>query len=498
MNKKFENNTYCNSPPEIKSLTQERLKQVELQKLNEKNWIKKECISNISWFKRENLANEMWHEVKPWDNLWRIILENTNISLNSDEINQVQIHPWDKVQFWHNIVYISHNWKISWKISLENKDIKKEIKVIVQNVLNTENKPQDNILNNKPKTHTKTQNNIEKSSWKVSYQDFLKLDLQDRVKLVSNKTDNWYIKLNFPNNDILNNIKITDIIPDKYKNVEIINTKHNKFWNYYNIYEIQNWLLKSALIWDWYKDLNKLENWLLIRPVDLNNNYSKKLIFKEKWNSTEEQIAAQNEKIIRSLIWDYIKEVTKHLKKWSALNEKFIYAIIAQESKFNPNAKSSMNALWLWQVNSITTAWVIEKNTDLKSNVNNLKDNAPDYLFTIWPENIPNWDNINISYTKNWDPRVKWLKEQSFDVMTNLKLTINHLIALDDKFDEIKNIDYKRAVIAAAYNWWETKIWKIINNNNPQNVNWLLKLVNNEQTKDYVNKTKKYYNMQNT
>lgn len=504
MSKNFENNTYCDSPPII-SLTEERLRQVELQKLNGKSKINSECISNISWLKREQLANDIWYTVKPWDNLWRIILENTHISLNNEQLKNILIHPGDKIQFWENIVYVVHNWKISNKINLKNEDkkIKKEINNIVQNVIPKPKKTQpqeesnilakiDNHFNQKNNPHQKTEN-LDKN---ISYNDFSNLSLENKIKLVSNKNDNWYIELHFPNNDISKNIKISDIIPAWYDYVEIINPKHNKSQNYYNVYKIVNWELKSALNWEWYSDLEKLKNWLLIRPAKFDEKYSSKLIFKEDWNSLEEKIASQNEKIIRWLIWEQISETVKHLKKWSAINEKFIYSIIAQESKFDPNAKSSMNALWLWQINSITTAWVIEKSADLKSNIDNLSQNAPDYLFTVWKDNIPNWDNLNISYNKDWAPRVKWLKEQSFDPITNLKLTINHLLALDDKFSDIKNLDTRRWIIAAAYNWGETKIWKIMDEHSPKTI-WKLKtLVNNSQTKDYITKVMQYYKMQ--
>lgn len=72
---------------------------------------RKDAIQLLIEFELWNLKTEIWHEVKPWENIWRIIYEHS-ISIEKSPISpsrleDIGISPWDKIYFTKDYVYIS-------------------------------------------------------------------------------------------------------------------------------------------------------------------------------------------------------------------------------------------------------------------------------------------------------------------------------------------------------------------------------------------------------
>lgn len=71
---------------------------------------RKDTIQLLIEFELWRLNNELWHEIKPWENIWRVIhnhaTENNKPTISADRLEDVRISPGDKIYFTKDYVYV--------------------------------------------------------------------------------------------------------------------------------------------------------------------------------------------------------------------------------------------------------------------------------------------------------------------------------------------------------------------------------------------------------
>lgn len=504
----------------------EILKQNEKSKEKEKdvwNQIKCETINCLSKFEREILQNEVWHEVKTWENIWRIIYEHSKISnhlpLKADDLIWISVNIGDKIFFSDDKVIIKRwNKTVIWidlikknNILKKEKDlIKKNEEEIINNIEKETPKKQEEEKE-KPITEKKIYNQIKNEDIKITNKEevedkidiklidltpnqktheikikeikdsdllekpnnknkekpkespldlesFMKLDKKKRFELITIPQENWYYKIVFPNKEIEQKVTINDIIPNNINNCEIIKDREflTKDWkkaplNYFDIVsrDYSNEKFTSIFSWNEYNKVSVM-NWYLIKPIKNleNNNQTRQMFFDyyhiaKVWNDKDNT----NEENIRWIYGQYIKELITNTPIWSIIDEKFIYRIIAKESRFNPNAISPTWARWLWQF-TIQTVWsVIKKNQDL---IKSWYDNSNNFLIT--QENLLKiWKNLKYD-EKKWI--ISGLETELYEPKTAIKLILNYLIILEEIYSKISDKNFKQSLILASYNAW--------------------------------------------
>lgn len=73
---------------------------------------RKDAIASLIDFELWELESELWHEIKPWENIWRIIynhaLGHGKAPIKPDRLENIKISPGDKVYFTKDYVYIKY------------------------------------------------------------------------------------------------------------------------------------------------------------------------------------------------------------------------------------------------------------------------------------------------------------------------------------------------------------------------------------------------------
>lgn len=140
--------------PEIRALMEQiERKRNPLSSLDIKE-CRKEAIVSLIDFELWELESELWHEIKPWENIWRIIynhaLEYGKNPIKPDRLESIKISPGDKVYFTKDYVYVKN---LKWWYYLVSFD--------ENNCTNTKNIPQSRTS---PHTQIINQKEIPSSS----------------------------------------------------------------------------------------------------------------------------------------------------------------------------------------------------------------------------------------------------------------------------------------------------------------------------------------------
>ncbi len=484
---------------EVISLTEKRLKE---KTLFQKTCTIKECLKDTSHLKRDILKQELSHTIKTWENLWRIIFNKTWKSFDEKDLKNIKISPWDKIIFWKDKITIqSQNWKIYYlnyepKPQTQNKKPKKIQEISSEKIIPT--------VKIEEKTFKDSKIDFDKD---ISYENFLKLSKENRLKLITIPSDNWYLKIKFPNKDLALKVKIDDIIPDSYNCAEVIrdkeyltNKKTRAKLNYFDI-AIKSPPLNtfnSAFKWDVYDQI-VINDWYLIKPKNILINKETSTIFKSDSAFIWDKIAYENEIIIRSFYSEMIKNLWNSFKKSSVIDENFIYSILAQESRFDPNAISYTKARWLAQLTEETMVWLISKNEWVKTHLRNLKKDTNLWDFLVTKKDlIETSRELNINKVDG-EYNFNWVDTELYHPETSIKLCVNYLMYLEKTFDDVENKELRKDLIRASYNWWQNKIRKLYNEFSPKDSNEFRNIL--EQLADdrkweeillYVNNTRKY------
>lgn len=126
---------------------------------------KKETIKLLIEFELGRLNDELWHEIKPWENIWRVIynhaIEHGKTPIASNRLEDMRISPGDKIYFSKDYVYIKFLKGWHKIIPFEDNNCiwtSQPVKVSKsQEILKPRPEP---ILQDKPKEKQKTPENI--------------------------------------------------------------------------------------------------------------------------------------------------------------------------------------------------------------------------------------------------------------------------------------------------------------------------------------------------
>ena len=254
----------------------------------------------------------------------------------------------------------------------------------------------------------------------------------------------------------------------------------------------------SAFKWDVYDQI-VINDWYLIKPKNILINKETTTIFKSDSAFIWDKIAYENEIIIRSFYSEMIKNLWNSFKKSSVIDENFIYSILAQESRFDPNAISYTKARWLAQLTEETMVWLISKNEWVKTHLRNLKKDTNLWDFLVTKKDlIETSRELNINKVDG-EYNFNWVDTELYHPETSIKLCVNYLMYLEKTFDDVENKELRKDLIRASYNWWQNKIRKLYNEFSPKDSNEFRNIL--EQLADdrkweeillYVNNTRKY------
>lgn len=360
------------------------------------------------------------------------------------------------------------------------------------------------IINENSKNNENSNKDLEINQ-NLSYDDFLKLDKDKRFQMITKESNSWYYKIVFPNQELAKKVTINDIIPEKYEYCEIIRDREYKLadWtkaekNYFDIVKKDDSNnFKSIFIWKQYDSI-VINNWFLIKPNNYKINDKINTIYDSNDNDPQVKSVANNEKIIRNLYTDTIKEIVSKIKKPSAIDEKFIFSIIAEESKFNPNAISHTWVRWLWQIREATLADILIRNANwwLEDKIKQWSKLEDILLYN--DDLIETSRKLKVSHNW-WKINYSWVDTELYHPEISIKWTINYLLFLESLFIDIDNLNLRRYLITASYNMGAQWLKDLIKQHgrDPQNLNelmWMLK--NDKEPKNYVARVNKYYQKQ--
>lgn len=465
--------------------------------LEEEKSVKIDTIIGLSQILKDWLINEFYiHTVDKWENLWRIIYNRTWFSISDQNIQEVKIKVWDEVIFVNDYIILRDKSWVYFRMKInkyEQFNVKKN-KVQVKKE-----------IENKISKKSEKKENIETDSEELEYENFLKLSVEERFKLVTIPSNNWYLKINFPNKTLASKVSINDIIPEEYKYCHVVRDREIKikWWekvekNYFDIAQRNsNNQFESIFEWKQY-DKIIINNWFLIKPTNYEINYDIKTIYNKDDNDVSKQNVANNEIIIRNIYWELINEITSKIKQPTSINSDFVYAIIAEESKFNPNAISYTWVRGLWQIQEATLADILIRNKNWRldeqiKNWENLED-----IFLYNDQLIETKRELIVTNNK-WKINYSWVDTELYHPEISIKSTINYLLFLESLFDDVKNLTLRRHLIAASYNMWATWLKNLIKDfwKKPKSLReliWILK--HNEEPRNYVARVNNYYNKQ--
>lgn len=382
----------------------------------------------------------------------------------------------------------------------KTKNINDEIDNQIDNVIRSVS----SIINENSKNNENSNKDLEINQ-NLSYDDFLKLDKDKRFQMITKESNSWYYKIVFPNQELAKKVTINDIIPEKYEYCEIIRDREYKLadWtkaekNYFDIVKKDDSNnFKSIFIWKQYDSI-VINNWFLIKPNNYKINDKINTIYDSNDNDPQVKSVANNEKIIRNLYTDTIKEIVSKIKKPSAIDEKFIFSIIAEESKFNPNAISHTWVRWLWQIREATLADILIRNANwwLEDKIKQWSKLEDILLYN--DDLIETSRKLKVSHNW-WKINYSWVDTELYHPEISIKWTINYLLFLESLFSDIDNLNLRRYLITASYNMGAQWLKDLIKQHgrDPQNLNelmWMLK--NDKEPKNYVARVNKYYQKQ--
>lgn len=382
----------------------------------------------------------------------------------------------------------------------KTKNINDEIDNQIDNVIRSVS----SIINKNSKNNENSNKDLEINQ-NLSYDDFLKLDKDKRFQMITKESNSWYYKIVFPNQELAKKVTINDIIPEKYEYCEIIRDREYKLadWtkaekNYFDIVKKDDSNnFKSIFIWKQYDSI-VINNWFLIKPNNYKINDKINTIYDSNDNDPQVKSVANNEKIIRNLYTDTIKEIVSKIKKPSAIDEKFIFSIIAEESKFNPNAISHTWVRWLWQIREATLADILIRNANwwLEDKIKQWSKLEDILLYN--DDLIETSRKLKVSHNW-WKINYSWVDTELYHPEISIKWTINYLLFLESLFIDIDNLNLRRYLITASYNMGAQWLKDLIKQHgrDPQNLNelmWMLK--NDKEPKNYVARVNKYYQKQ--
>lgn len=462
--------------------------------LDEQKSVKIDTIIWLSQILKDWLINEFhMHTVSSWENLWRIIYNRTWFSITDKNIKEVKIKVWDEVIFVNDYIILRDK---SW-VYFRMKINKYEQFSFKKNKVQIKNEIKNKIDTKKEKKEVESQELI--------YENFLKLSIEERFKLVTVPSTNWYFKINFPNKTLAAKVSINDIVPPEYQHCHIVRDREIKikWWqkaekNYFDIAK-RNSNNEFESIFEW-KQYDKIiiNNWFLIKPINYQINEDIKTIYNKNDNDPAKQNVANNEIIIRNIYWELINEIISKIKKPTSIDENFVYAIIAEESKFNPNAISHTWVRGLWQIQESTLADILIRNKNWRldeqiKSWTNLED-----IFLYNDQLIETKRELVVTSHK-WNINYSWVDTELYHPEISIKSTINYLLFLESLFIDVKNINLRRHLIAASYNMWATWLKNLINDfwKKPKTLKeliWILK--DNHEPKNYVARVNNYYNKQ--
>jgi len=382
----------------------------------------------------------------------------------------------------------------------KTKNINDEIDNQIDNVIRSVS----SIINENSKNNENSNKDLEINQ-NLSYDDFLKLDKDKRFQMITKESNSWYYKIVFPNQELAKKVTINDIIPEKYEYCEIIRDREYKLadWtkaekNYFDIVKKDDSNnFKSIFIWKQYDSI-VINNWFLIKPNNYKINDKINTIYDSNDNDPQVKSVANNEKIIRNLYTDTIKEIVSKIKKPSAIDEKFIFSIIAEESKFNPNAISHTWVRWLWQIREATLADILIRNANwwLEDKIKQWSKLEDILLYN--DDLIETSRKLKVSHNW-WKINYSWVDTELYHPEISIKWTINYLLFLESLFIDIDNLNLRRYLITASYNMGAQWLKDLIKQHgrDPKNLNelmWMLK--NDKEPKNYVARVNKYYQKQ--
>lgn len=459
--------------------------------LDEQKSVKIETIIGLSQILKDSLINEFhMHTVSKWENLWRIIYNRTGFSITDQNIQDVKIKVWDEVIFLNDNIILRDKSGVYFRLK-----INKYEQFIVK-------KRQVQV---KTEIENKIPENNETITDELNYENFMKLSIEDRFKLVTVPSTNWYLKINFPNKTLASKVSINDIIPENYNYCHIVRDRELRIWwwkkaekNYFDIAKRNsNNEFESVFEWKQYEKII-INNWFLIKPTNYEINYDIKTIYDKDDNDVSKQNVANNEIIIRNIYWELINEITSKIQEPTSINSDFVYAIIAEESKFNPNAISHTWVRGLWQIQESTLADILIRNKNWR-----LDDQVKDWVnledLFLYNDQLIETKRELVVTSHKWNINYSWIDTELYHPEIAIKWTINYLLFLEGLFDDIKNVNLRRHLIAASYNMWATWLKRLIREHwkNPKNLNELIGILkNNQEPKNYVARVNNYYNRQ--
>lgn len=182
---------------------------------------------------------------------------------------------------------------------------------------------------------------------------------------------------------------------------------------------------------------------------NIEKNSSTQTIFDVSSPFAWDKLAYEREIKIREKYGNMISNLIEKYGKWSVVNESLLYAILARESRFDPNAKSYTWVRWLAQITEGTIQTLINIwEAKMRNNEN------------LWDLYVTN--EIKLSSTKNKDwfylvDMKKALKEEN-----QIKLSLSYLFYLEGLFDKVKDSVFKRDLIIFSYNLWQWRVEGIL------------------------------------
>ncbi|MDP5038884.1 MAG: transglycosylase SLT domain-containing protein, partial [Candidatus Gracilibacteria bacterium] len=220
-----------------------------------------------------------------------------------------------------------------------------------------------------------------------------------------------------------------------------------------------------------------------------------KTIYDKNDNDPSKRIVANNEIIIRNIYGELINKITSKIKKPTAINSDFVYAIIAEESKFNPNAISHTGVRGLGQIQESTLADILirNKNGHLE---NKIIDGSNFEDIFLYNNSLIETNRKFTTESKNGVINYNGLDTELYHPEIAIKGTINYLLFLEGLFEDVKNNNLKRYLISASYNMGATGLKRVISEKGkePKNYNELISILdNNKETQNYVKRVNYYY-----
>lgn len=323
-----------------------------------------------------------------------------------------------------------------------------------------------------------------------AYEDLLAVkDPKERFEMVTEPVNMWYFKINFNKmlkyapytaeqlsllartltlNDILPPDKMSCIIMKNIRWVDAV--KPNNYFDV--VFRWTDWSFSKN--WSIKRGINNpykfpiISNWYIIKPFNIKEqDLVDAQIFssnsKNKLWAGEVEAFGKNEQIIRTFYWDEIVSIASRnidVNPTTVIDVDLLYAMMARESKFNPNAISRTQVRGLGQVQQNVIAEMLYDNSVA---IRKWLWKA-DHLFDV--SDILNiWNPLKYNRVKNkatgwYEYRLAWIDSKLYLPETWIRAMSNNLMNMEEDLSNIlPNWDsytelFKRQIILASYNWW--------------------------------------------